>query len=459
MKKSVKTHSGKGPKVSVIVPTYNGKSTILPTIRSVLLQSYRDFELIIIDDGSTDGVGRLVKKINDPRIRYIRHKKNLGVSKARNRGLKLAKGKYMAYCDHDDIWYKNHLKEMVSILDKRPDVGLVYAKYRICGKIFENPKWSAVQPPKVQPSDRFSKELFETKNIVGSPLNIVHRKLCIDKVGGFDESRTINIHSAEDWDLWLRISDFFKFYRINKILAKFTYHGKNRTKFVDYSKSILYVMKKRAKRYRTMGRTDYPALLVIVNITGTLFLSSAADINKIRDKLTNFLEGKWKKLSIQYCNALELCRKRDFLKAGPIAKECILYCKKSNYPDKKVIKSALIVLMYITAKCEFQRYNYKEVIKICNDILKMNKHDIMAKEQLAIVYFKLKKYKKALKISLKYFSAYFSYNLKGVYFLKRKLYSQAISSFKKALRCDRKFLPAKKNLEIAKKLFLNANKL
>jgi len=92
----------KNPTVSVIIPTYNRAHTIGRAIKSVLNQTYQDFEIIVVDDGSTDNTEEVVKSFRDKRIRYIQHKKNKGAAAARNTGIKSAKGKYIAFQDSDD---------------------------------------------------------------------------------------------------------------------------------------------------------------------------------------------------------------------------------------------------------------------------------------------------------------------------------------------------------------------
>ena len=93
--------------VSVIIPTYNRADNILKSINSVLNQTIKDIEIIIVDDGSNDETYAVVKSIKDDRIRYIKHIRNMGVSAARNTGIKYTKGEYIAFQDSDEVWYKN----------------------------------------------------------------------------------------------------------------------------------------------------------------------------------------------------------------------------------------------------------------------------------------------------------------------------------------------------------------
>ncbi|HPP08870.1 MAG TPA: glycosyltransferase family A protein, partial [bacterium] len=113
-------------KVSVIVPVYNAERFIGETLRSVLCQTYKDIEVIVVDDGSTDHSVEVIKKYNDPRIMLIRQQ-NRGVSAARNTGIKSSNGKFIALLDHDDLWLAEKIEKQMILFEKNPDVALVYS--------------------------------------------------------------------------------------------------------------------------------------------------------------------------------------------------------------------------------------------------------------------------------------------------------------------------------------------
>ncbi|MEJ2610102.1 MAG: glycosyltransferase family 2 protein [Candidatus Thiodiazotropha sp.] len=115
-------------KVSIIIPTYNYAQFIKESIDSVLLQTYRDFELLIIDDGSTDDTEEIVTEIRDSRLKYIKIP-NGGVSVARNKGLELAQGEYIAFLDADDKWHPEKLELQVRIFNEYPEIGLVFTDF------------------------------------------------------------------------------------------------------------------------------------------------------------------------------------------------------------------------------------------------------------------------------------------------------------------------------------------
>lgn len=232
------------PLVSVIMPAYNGADFIKKAIDSVISQSFPDFELIIINDSSTDETEKIVKGYRDKRIIYLKNKTNQGVPGARNKGIKACRGKYIAYCDQDDIYYRDHLKKFLSIFDTHPETGLVYANYLKC-QAGSNP---IILPEKEIPRER------KLKYFIGPPVNVMHKIECIRRVGGFDESSVITRYSCEDRDLWLRISEHFNFYHIDQILSEVTIHGKNRSLDVDFHKSWRYMIFKRWRSRNTFAK-------------------------------------------------------------------------------------------------------------------------------------------------------------------------------------------------------------
>lgn len=117
--------------VSIILPTYNREHMVGKAIESVLKQSYTDFELIIIDDGSTDKTEQVIASYNDKRIRYYRMQENGGQSKARNRGMQMAKYDYLAFEDSDDLWRPEKLEVQMNAMKKADlDVGIIYHKFQ-----------------------------------------------------------------------------------------------------------------------------------------------------------------------------------------------------------------------------------------------------------------------------------------------------------------------------------------
>ena len=118
------------PLVSVIIPTYNRSNFLRMSISSVLKQSFRDFELIVVDDCSPDDTPQVINSINSHKVNYIRHNANKGESESRNTGIKIAESKYIAFLDDDDEWLSDKLSKQIEIIEQQnDDVGAVYGGF------------------------------------------------------------------------------------------------------------------------------------------------------------------------------------------------------------------------------------------------------------------------------------------------------------------------------------------
>jgi glycosyltransferase involved in cell wall biosynthesis len=195
------------PKVSVIIPTYNRLSMLQEAVDSVLCQDFEDFELIVVDDGSTDGTAEEMRRYGG-RVRCLRHSKNRGVSATRNKGILYARGKYVAFLDSDDLWVKGKLKLQVTFLDENPQYPLCYTD-----EIWIR-KGRRVNPK--QRHAKYSGWIFEKclPLCTISPSSAMMRKTLFPKVGLFDEALPV----CEDYDFWLRVSVRFPIFFINKKL-------------------------------------------------------------------------------------------------------------------------------------------------------------------------------------------------------------------------------------------------
>ena len=199
-------------KVSVIIPVYNGERYISEAIDSVLNQTYKDLEIIVVNDGSTDNTVEILKEYDD-KIR-CKSQGNKGQASAINEGIKMAKGKYIAYLDADDVCLPERFENQVKYLEEHPNVGLVYSD---CYQIDENGKIQRII--KSQPHDNF---VLLQKNYVPRSA-VMHKRECLDEVGLFDE----RITGSDDWDMWIRISEKFEMGYIGKPLVKHRVHGGN----------------------------------------------------------------------------------------------------------------------------------------------------------------------------------------------------------------------------------------
>ncbi len=199
--------------VSVIIPLYNRQNLIARAIDSVLCQDYHDFELIVVDDGSDDNAGCVVKAFSDDRIRYVRQD-NRGVSSARNHGVKLSKYDYIAFLDSDDEWLPRKLAQQVSLLaDSARRICYTGESWIRNGREFNHKK----------SLKKFSGKIFKeclADCFIGCSTVLMEKSLFWE-MGGFDETLPV----CEDYDLWLKISSRYPVSLINdRLIRKYGGH-------------------------------------------------------------------------------------------------------------------------------------------------------------------------------------------------------------------------------------------
>jgi glycosyltransferase involved in cell wall biosynthesis len=183
-----------GPTVSIIIPAYNAAAYLPDSVQSVREQTFTDWELLIVDDGSTDNTAAVSAQFDDSRIRYI-YQENKGLPGARNTGIRAATGSYLAFLDADDRYHPDKLARQVGFLEQRPEVGLVYAS-RIDIDQDGNLLTLRQAPAQVQLKDL----------VLGYPFvinDILVRRHWVDAIDGFDESFLLN---SEDRDFYLRLA-------------------------------------------------------------------------------------------------------------------------------------------------------------------------------------------------------------------------------------------------------------
>lgn len=214
------------PKVSIIIPTHNREKFIDETIQSVLDQTYKDFEIIVVDDGSTDGTKQKLEKFNS-KIKLI-EQSNLERAQARNNGVKNSNGVYIAFLDSDDLWLNNKLEKQIALLDTNKDLVLTYGQ-----SLRINEQGQRTKPVKRQ-KEGYSGNIFEKlllRNLVVSATPIIRRET-FEKTTGFD-SKYI---PYEDWEFWLRLSLLGKFHFINEPLAYYRIHPTQSVKHAKASR-------------------------------------------------------------------------------------------------------------------------------------------------------------------------------------------------------------------------------
>lgn len=189
----------KSMEFSVIIPTFNRRAFLEKAVNSVLAQSFSDFELIVIDDGSTDSTKGLMALYKDKRIIYV-YQKNHGVSTARNKALTLAKGNYIAFLDSDDWWKKEKLEKATEYIERYPDINIFHTEEIW----FRNGKLLNQKKKHKKPSGFVYKNALSLCCI--SISTAVIKKGVFETVGTFDET----LEACEDYDFWLRATNKYE---------------------------------------------------------------------------------------------------------------------------------------------------------------------------------------------------------------------------------------------------------
>lgn len=215
------------PKVSVVIPAYNAMGDLPETLESVLRQTFTDFEVLIINDGSSDNIVEWASGVKDPRVKLI-SQANQGVSVARNTGIAQAQGEYIAFLDADDLWEPTKLEKQVRRLDDNPAVGLVYtwtalidSEGKLTGTVFCYEAQGNVW------------ETILVHDIVCNGSCAMVRRSCFETAGVFDPT----LSSAADFDMWTRIAAHYPFAVVKELLVHYrkapNTMSKNRQKMIQ----------------------------------------------------------------------------------------------------------------------------------------------------------------------------------------------------------------------------------
>ncbi|CAM2860556.1 glycosyltransferase family 2 protein [Campylobacter hyointestinalis] len=214
---------------SVIIPTYNRQKEIDISIKSVLAQTFNDFELIVVDNGSTDNTKSVVEKyINiDSRVKYIWQENTGSPAGSRNTGIKNAIGQWVAFLDSDDYWYGNKLESVFNIIKKHQDI-IAVSHYE--DKMIDGKHNSILyHGDDLDNNNMYYQLLFKGNNLSTSAM--VVRKDKLIEVGCFDER--MDYFAVEDYDLWMRLSKLGKFYFIKEILGAFCISSNNMSGHIE----------------------------------------------------------------------------------------------------------------------------------------------------------------------------------------------------------------------------------
>ncbi|MEI8248965.1 MAG: glycosyltransferase [Candidatus Taylorbacteria bacterium] len=231
------------PIVSVIMPAFNREKYIAESIQSVLAQTFKEFELIIIDDGSKDKTLEIARGFqNDQRMRIFVNEKNMGIAKTRNRGLELARAELIAPLDSDDVWLdQNKLKKQVEFMNANPDYCMLGG-----GIMHMDTDSKHVKKVLFPIYDSTIRKIALQFNPFPQSTLIYRKKVAL-ACGGYSSEYEI----CDDYDLWLKMGQKCKFTNIPQVLAGYRIHGGNitRTKKLTTAREILDIVKKNSHHY------------------------------------------------------------------------------------------------------------------------------------------------------------------------------------------------------------------
>lgn len=223
------------PKVSVIIPVFNGERFICHAIESVLAQTYKDFELIVVDDGSQDQTAQRIKQYGD-QIIYL-YQSNSGQAKAKNLGCAHAQGEYLAFLDSDDRWYPNKLEVQVQVMDNNLQVGLIYSDVDLIDE-----EGNLLEKSYLKRRTKKKKRLPETaigKHLFPYPSTVLLRKRLFEKAGGFNPTFYQN---AEDFPLWARIYKLSELIQAPDPLSQRRTHPNQASRSRDRTKEVIHML-------------------------------------------------------------------------------------------------------------------------------------------------------------------------------------------------------------------------
>lgn len=211
------------PLVSVVIPAYNHGAYLEDTIASALAQSWRDFEIVVVDDGSSDNTREVVASFGDA-VRYV-WQQNRGMAGARNTGIREARGEIISFLDDDDLWKPSHLSQALAALHGRPAAAACHTGWQIIDSAgVRLPQLSTRTVPPEQLCDALLDGGFFP------PCSVTVRRFCFERLGMFDE----NLQGYADWDMWLRVSGVYPFLGIPMVSVFYRVHGGGLSSNIDH---------------------------------------------------------------------------------------------------------------------------------------------------------------------------------------------------------------------------------
>lgn len=208
------------PKLSIVIGTHNHAHFLPDCLQSVRQQSYQDFEVIVVDNGSTDDTRKVVEELAWDKLRYHYQQNTGSIAGSRNTGIRLAKGDYVAFLDSDDLWYNNKLKKTMDVLEDHPEIDL------LTHDLYIRRDGLIKGIGKVGPAHKnMFKRLLFYENCVAGSATTVKRSVLLE-VEGFDERK--EFVNAEDYETWLKVAYLNKkFFFLNECLGEYRIHNSN----------------------------------------------------------------------------------------------------------------------------------------------------------------------------------------------------------------------------------------
>lgn len=274
------------PRVSVIVPVLNGARWLGEALESARAQTFSDLEIIIVDDGSTDGspdIARRLRERGDDRIRLFEFDHG-GLATARNRAIRRARGDYFALLDSDDAWLPDHLERAMNAFEQDPDLGLVHANIE---RVDEQGRSIEIPVRHWQSADDAYEAIALRHEHVSCPTAVVSRE-AIETVGGFDER--FNGLGCEDRDLWIRVSERFRLRYLEHVTARYRVHSA--------SMSVNHERMDRARRLLIAKLAHSPRGLALVGAMEAMIESDIGLDHLERRRIGAALRHQWRALRL-----------------------------------------------------------------------------------------------------------------------------------------------------------------
>ena len=223
-------------KVSVVIPTRNRWRLLRTTVAAALAQEGVELEVIVVDDGSTDGTREQLEAIDDPRLRVCRHDASRGVAAARNTGIEAADSAWVAFLDDDDLWAPTKLRLQLDA------AAAASADFAYTGAVQVSEDWQMIRVPPVPEPERLREKLRRANAIPAGSSNVVVRTDLVRSLGGFDG----RLFHVADWDLWLRLAAVGRAAAVGEILVAYVKHPRNMLSSLDRDlfKELNYIFDK-----------------------------------------------------------------------------------------------------------------------------------------------------------------------------------------------------------------------